>query len=142
MGKGVFMREQIRLSYLEFLIILVVLGVAAKQVLPRVAGASIEEKICSLIDGLETMRAHIDLYRAEHGNRLPPSDCFENFETVMTTKVGRYGPYITDIPVNPFNNLKTVRFDGEKAGSGEAGWRFDTKTGAFQADNDADYAML
>ena len=60
----------------------------------------------------------------------------------MTTKVGRYGPYINKIPVNPFNNLKTVRFDGEKAGSGEAGWRFDTKTGAFQADNDADYAML
>lgn len=136
------MREQIRFSYLKFLIILVVLGVVAKQTVPRFVRASTEKKVCSLIDGLETMRAHIDLYRAEHGNRLPPSDCFENFETVMTTKVGRYGPYINEIPVNPFNNLKMIRFDGEEAGSGEAGWRFDTKTGAFQADNDADYATL
>jgi hypothetical protein len=44
--------------------------------------------------------------------------------------------------VNPFNGLNMVRFDGEPAGSGKAGWRLDKKNGYFQADNDAAYAGL
>ncbi len=136
------MKKKIHFSYLELLIILIVLGVAARQTVPRLASASTDEKVCILIDGLETMRAHLDLYRVEHGNRFPPSDSFDSFKTAMITKDGRFGPYVDRIPVNPFNNLDTVRFDGEEAGSGKAGWRIDTKTGVFQADNDADYAAL
>jgi hypothetical protein len=60
----------------------------------------------------------------------------------MTTKVGRYGPYVKRIPTNPLNNLNTVRFDGEPAGAGIAGWRLDTETGLFQADDSTAYAGL
>jgi hypothetical protein len=60
----------------------------------------------------------------------------------MTSRIQDYGPYVKKIPVNPFNNLNTVRFDGEPAGSNKAGWRLDTRTGLFQADNDAGYAAL
>jgi len=88
------------------------------------------------------MRAQLDLYRLQHRDHLPPADSFSSFETAMTTKVGRYGPYVKKIPTNPFNNLDTVRFDGEPAGAGKAGWRLDTETGLFQADNDAVYAAL
>jgi hypothetical protein len=60
----------------------------------------------------------------------------------MTTKEEQYYPYVRRIPTNPYNSLKTVRFDGEPAGADEAGWRFDTKTGQFQADSDASHAAL
>jgi hypothetical protein len=60
----------------------------------------------------------------------------------MTTTVGQHGSYIKQIPSNPYNGLKTVRFNGEAAGAGKAGWRLDTKTGLFQADNDAACAAL
>jgi general secretion pathway protein G len=136
------MREKSGLSYVELISIAVALSVAAVSVVPKLTQASRESKTCELIDGLHLMRSQLDLYRAQHENCLPPVDSFESFETNMTTKVGRYGPYIKKIPVNPFNNLNTVRFDGEPAGAGKAGWKLDTKTGLFRTDNSAAHAAL
>jgi len=136
------MRERIRLSYVEVIIIAVVLGVVAMRVVPKFTEASAESKICDLIDGLQEMRAQLNLYRAQHGECLGDFDSFASFQTAMTTKVGRYGPYVTQIPTNPFNNLNTVRFGGEPAGAGIAGWRLDTDSGLFQADNSAAHARF
>jgi type II secretory pathway pseudopilin PulG len=135
------MRERARWSYTEVLIIAVVLSVVMLRVVPRFTVAGSESRICELIDGLEQMRAQLDLYRAQHNGCFPDSS-FEVFESAMTTKVGRYGPYISSIPVNPFNNLNTVRFDEEPAGAGIAGWRLDTENGLFQADDSAAHAGL
>ncbi len=129
------MRGSNRVSYVELVIMVIILGLVARAVVPQFVEADPKVKICELIEGLERMRAELDLYRAEHRGELPPADTFASFETAMTTKVGQYGPYIKAIPTNPFSGLKTVRFDGEPAGAGKAGWRFDTKTGLFQADN-------
>jgi len=130
------------LSYLEVIIITVVLSVVAMTVGPKFTKAGTESKVSDLIEGLEKMRVQLDLYRLQHNECLPPCGSFESFKTAMTTKVGRYGPYVKKIPVNPFNNLNTVRFDGEPAGAGKAGWRLDTQTGLFQADNSPVYAGL
>ncbi len=136
------MRERVRLSYVEVIIIAVVLGVVAMRVVPKFTEASAESKICDLIDGLQEMRAQLDLYRAQHGECLGDFDSFAGFQTAMTTGVGRYGPYVKKIPTNPFNDLNTVRFDGEPAGAGIAGWRLDTDSGLFQADNSAAHARF
>ncbi len=136
------MKKKTRLSYVEAVIIASVLSVVTMTVVPKFIGASPESKTSDLVDGLQQMRAQLDLYRAQHENSLPPVDSFESFKTAMTTKVGQYGPYVEKVPVNPFNNLNTVRFDGEPAGAGKAGWRVDTETGLFQADNNAAYAGL
>ncbi len=132
-----------RISYVELLIIAVVLGVAARTIAPQFTEASNEEaRVSELVDGLEAMRAQLDLYRVQHEDCLPPTDSYTSFEAAMTTKAGQYGPYVKKIPTNPFNGLNTVRFDGEPAGAGKAGWRLDTETGLFQADSDAAYAAL
>ncbi len=136
------MKEKTRLSYVEVVIIASVLSVVTMTVVPKFIGASPESKTSDLIDGLQEMRAQLDLYRAQHEDSLPPVDSFESFKTAMTTKMGQCGPYVKKVPVNPFNNLNTVRFDGEPAGAGKAGWRVDTETGLFQADNNAAYAGL
>ena len=88
------------------------------------------------------MRGSLDLYRAEHDGRLPFAKSSEAFEMVLTRRIGQYGPYIKEIPDNPFNGLDTVRFDGRPAGANTAGWRLDTKTGVFQADNTPEYSAL
>ena len=136
------MREQARLSYTEFIIIAVVLGVVAVRAVPRFTEASPESRICDLVDGVQKMRIQLDIYRAQHNGCLPDVDSFAVFQTAMTTKVGRYGPYVSKIPANPLNNLNTVRFDGELAGAGIAGWRLDTETGLFQADDSVAHAGL
>ncbi len=136
------MTEKTRLSYVEVVIITIVLGVFAMSIVPKFSKASTESKVTELIDGLEKMRVHLDLYYVQHDESFPPCDSFESFEAAMTRKVGKYGPYVKKIPVNRFNNLNTIRFDGEPAGSGKAGWRFDTGSGLFQADNNSAYAGL
>ena len=136
------MRARTSLSYVDIIIMAIVLGTVAVAVGPQFTKASTEDKVCSLVDGLELMRTRLDLYRAEHRGCIPPVDSFESFKAAMTTRIGRHGPYIEEIPANPFNRLSTVRFDGEPAGSGRAGWRFNTKTGSFKADNEAGYAAL
>ena len=136
------MLENSNWSYIELVSIAVVLSVAAMSIVPKFTQASQESKTSELIDGLHMMRSQLDLYRAHHENCLPPVNSFESFKTNMTTKVGPYGPYVDEIPVNPFNNLNTIRFDGEPAGVGKAGWRIDTKTGLFQTDDSIAHAAL
>ena len=137
------MSKSTHFSYVEVMVVAIVLGVAGRMIAPQFTEASNEEaKVSELVDGLEAMRAQMDLYRVQHEDILPPADSFASFETAMTTNVGQHGPYIKKIPTNPFNGLKTVRFDREPAGAGKAGWRLDTKTGLFQADNEASYAVL
>jgi general secretion pathway protein G len=137
------MDKKINFSYVEVIVAAIVLGVAGREITPQFTKASNEEtKVSELAEGLETMRAQVDLYRVQHEDILPPAGSFASFERAMTTKVGKDGPYVKKIPTNPFNGLKTVRFDGEPAGAGKAGWRFDTKTGLFQADNDTACAAL
>jgi len=136
------MREQARLSYAGVIIIAAVLGVVAMRVVPQFTEANPESKICKLIDRLHKTRAQLDLYRAWHGGCLPDVDSFAGFQTAMTKKTARQGPYLKRIPTNPFNNSNTVRFDGEPAGAGVAGWRLDTEAGVFQADDNAAHAGL
>ena len=137
------MKKKIHFSYVEVIIAVILISAAGIKITPQLTKASSEEeKVCELIDGLETMRVQIDLYRVQHRNRFPPTESFAIFETTMTTKVGRYGPYVDEVPTNPFNGLRTIRFNGASAGTNEAGWRFDTKTGLFQADNNTACAAL
>jgi type II secretory pathway pseudopilin PulG len=129
-------------SRIELIAATFIIGVVSVAVVPKFTQAGTEEKVSELIEGLEIMRVNLDLYRAEHDGQLPPCGSFKEFQTAMTRRARNYGPYIDDIPVNPFNNLSTVRFDGASAGTGTAGWRFDTKTGRFQADYDGKSASL
>jgi hypothetical protein len=136
------MQERTNLSFLQVAIIAIILGMVARSVGPAFTRAGTDKALCNLIDSLQTMRTALDLYCAHHKGGLPPCESFESFEAAMTTEAGRYRPRLDEIPVNPFSGLNTVRFDGEPAGSGKAGWRLDKKNGYFQADNDAAYAGL
>lgn len=135
------MRSGFRLTYINISIVVIVIGLGAKLIKPQFSEASEETKISQLIDGLEVMRTHIDLYRVGHG-AIDCCDSFEQFEHAIITKTKGYGAHMKQIPTNPFNELNTVRFDGEPAGVGPAGWRFDTKRGLFQADDSAAHAEL
>ena len=130
------------LSSGEVVITVIILGLVARTVAPQFVEARSKAKVCELAEGLEVMRAHLDCYRAEHGNCLPPTSSFLSFERAVTRGTGAYKPYINQIPANPFNGLRTVRFDGEAAGAGLAGWRLDTERSLFQADNDCVHAAL
>ena len=136
------MREDSRFSYIEVVIVVIVLGLVSMKAYPKFTKADGESMTGELIEELQTVRTQLALYCVQHEDLYPPTRSFEVFKSAMTTRVGQFGPYVRKIPVNPCNGLDTVRFDGEPAGANDAGWRFDTKTGLFQADNSAAYAAL
>ncbi len=136
------MKEKSRLSYVELVVVVIALSVVSIQVVPKFTAASEDSNTRDLIEGLQKIRTQLTLYRVQHGGNWPPTDSFESFEAAMTNSEGRHEPYLREIPINPCNGLNTVRFDGEPAGANTAGWRFDTKTGLFQADNSPVYAGL
>jgi type II secretory pathway pseudopilin PulG len=91
MSKKIRFSYKVRFSYVEVLVMAVILGIVSRTIVPQFGEASTEEKISQLVDGLEQMRAQLDLYRVQHNDCLPPADSFESFKTAMTKKAGQYG---------------------------------------------------
>ena len=137
-------------SLIELLVIVVLLSTLA-IVVPHISGAGEQTKSSSLGSDLLRVRSKIELYKFHHDGQLPAAsgETSADFLRRMTTQTDsegepglEFGPYLEDLPVNPFNNSDTIRVDGAAAGANIGGWRFDTMTGAFQADDSPDHAMF
>ena len=139
------MRAKSGFTLVEILIVVVILGILAAIVIPQFTEASTEAKTNSLMSDLQTVRSQIELYKVQHNDALPNPEADGTWPR-MTSKTtiagvvdasGAYGPYLQQIPKNPFNDKKTVRGEAgaSTAGADTHGWVFNTDTGAFQADD-------
>ena len=91
------------------------------------------------------------MYKSQHDDQLPVAagEISSDFERRMTLRTDRngyagsdYGPYLNKIPKNPYNDKNTVRIDGDAAGANTHGWRLDTFSGIFQADDSIQNAVF
>jgi len=151
--RGKKMKAKSGFTLVEILIVVVILGILAAIVIPQFTSASTEAKESALVSDLQSVRSQIELYKIHHNDNLPGQDSSGDFVTAMTSvtdqdgNVGtgltfRFGPYMREIPVNPFNDLKTVS-ESATAISGQGGdgtgWHFVTgglDAGLFQANDD------
>jgi general secretion pathway protein G len=136
-------------SLLEIVIVIVILGIISAIAIPRMSIAAARARVMSLKGDLASMNRAVELYTAEHEGLHPAQDEFGVIDLDSsalrarlldrTNSVGAsgsmFGPYLLEMPVNPFSNLATVRVDGAPAGAGTHGWRFDTATQSFAADD-------
>jgi general secretion pathway protein G len=140
------MRARSGFTLVEILIVVIILGILAAIVIPEFSDASTQARESSLRSNLQTMRSQIELYQIQHNDDLPGAGTATFVQamigqTDVAGAVGTdFGPYVQQMPTNSFNNLATVRADGAAAGANTEGWRFDTASGAFQADDDATHA--
>jgi len=147
------MKAKSGFTLVEILIVVVILGILAAIVIPQFTEASTEAKTSSLCTDLQTMRSQIELYKIQHNDQLPgDAGTDADFVSDLTGRTdirgnadpdGPYGPYIQKIPTNQFNDEDSVEVEAGDTGLGDGshGWHFDTKTGAFHAD-DADHDHL
>jgi len=139
-------------TLVEILIVVVILGILAAIVIPQFTSASTEAKEAALVSNLQAVRSQIELYKIHHNDELPGTQGLVDFATAMTSTtdqdgvvgVGatfRFGPYMREIPVNPFNDLNNVLEQATAVvgqGSNLNGWIFvnaGADAGLFQADD-------
>jgi general secretion pathway protein G len=155
--EGKKMKAEKGFTLVEILIVVVILGILAAIVIPQFTSASTEAKESSLVSDLQAMRSQIELYKIHHNDNLPGTVTGVDFATAMTSKTNqdgvldtsggtdptfKFGPYMREVPINPFNDLNTVS-SGATAivgqGDNSTGWHFVTSgadAGLFQANDD------
>ncbi len=126
-------------TLVEILIVVVILGILAAIVIPQFTQASTEARENSLRANLQTIRSQIELYKIQHNDNEPTFALFVEQMTDTTDVAGAvagtdFGPYLQQIPVNPFTNTNTLDNTGT-AGDGVAAWEYDESDGSFNADD-------
>ena len=140
------------LTLIEVLIIIVIMLILARIVVPKLSQASIDTREETLRSGLRTLRAQISRYRDDHNGCCPDGDRFVLQLTMRTNKAGQVmppggniedypcGPYLQQVPENPFVNRRLARrveVGFAAGGGGNTGWYYNARNGALYPDNDA-----
>ena len=135
-------------TLVEVLIVVLIIGILAMVVVPRVVRASEQARESALETDLLAVRRAIDLYRTEHDGRLPHLDEAGNVSlagiswrmTRPTTPEGKLdpdgacGPYLSEWPTNPFvdgpaDRLIKCGAAVEAPRDDSSGWYYATTTG-------------
>ncbi len=142
-------------SLVEILICVAIIGILAAIVLPAFQSNMTEAREAAAKDTLRILRNAIELYAVQH-NGVPPgyplgktslnpvyvffitqlihfSDKDGRYNTITRTAAYPFGPYLSAIPKNPFNNLATVRMiangqDMPAEADGIGGWVYKAAT--------------
>lgn len=134
-------------TLVEVLIVVVIMAILAATIIPQFTDSTKDAKSSTTKFNLHTLRAQIELYRTQHNGACPGNTLVEL--TQSTNAAGTagsganfpYGPYIREIPANPFNNSATVTpitNDPAVAAdvTGTGGWLYNATTGGIWIDHD------
>jgi len=132
-------------TLIEILIVVVILGILAAMVVPQFTSAASETRENSLKMDLFRVRQQLAIYQQQHDGSWPSVSNFADQLTKSTKTDGttapspdtpyRWGPYLKQVPVNPFTGGDTVA----DAALGNSDWFYDPSTGDFRANDSIDH---
>jgi general secretion pathway protein G len=133
-------------TLVEVLIVVVIMAILAATVIPQFSDSTKEAKSNTSKFNVHTLRAQIEMYKTHHDGKVPSLTLVEL--TSKTNAVGTvgtgtgfvYGPYIPEVPSNPFTGSATVRAAATNpptaaSGAADAGWLYHVATGNIFIDN-------
>lgn len=134
-------------TLVEVLIVVVIMAVLAATIIPQFADSTTDAKASTLKFNLHTLRSQIELYRTHHDGKLPSGTLVELTKSTDSTGAQGtgasypYGPYVRELPNNPFTNNNTVTVIATSPATpadvtGSGGWLFNTTTGEIWADSE------
>lgn len=143
-------------TLVELMIVVVILGILAAIVIPQFSNASQTARQNTLKDALRYLRTQITVYTAQHLDVAPgypggspttsPDQAdFMNQMTLYTDANGNsnatysdvfeFGPYLSQMPPNPMNDLTTIEMvnNGQAmpTADGSTGYIFQPQTGTI-----------
>ncbi len=134
-------------TLVEVLIVVVIMAILAATIIPQFTDSTNDAKLSTVKFNLHTMRSQIELYKAHHNGLLPSATLVEltkSTDVDGTQGTGAsfpYGPYMREIPANPFTNssaVKSIAADPAAAGdvtAGGAGWLYNSTSGGIWIDH-------
>lgn len=145
MAKTTLHRRQ-GFTLVEVLIVVVIMAVLAATIIPQFSDSARDAKVSTAKFNLQTMRTQIQFYKAQHNGAVPSATLAELIsKTDATGAIGTgathiYGPYVTQIPDNPFTNSNKVSAAAANppaaaSGASDAGWLYHAATGNIWIDD-------
>src|SRR5262245_61497124 len=132
-------------TFIGVLIFVVTMALLAATIIPQFTDSTKDAKASTVQFNLHTLRSQIQLYRTQHSGASPSATLAELMaSTDASGAVGTganfpYGPYLRDVPVNAFNNKKTITTTTEDplttAPAGTTGWIYNPTTGGIWIDH-------
>ena len=131
-------------TLIEFMIVMVILGIMAALVLPAYSNATATAKSSALKEDIRLLRAQIALYTTQHRNVPPVGNDFIEQMTGYSDAMGqtsddadsqyKFGPYLHQMPVNPLNDSAALRVVGGNDSfpdepEGTEGWVYQPSSG-------------
>ena len=133
-------------TLVEILIVVIILGILAAIVIPQFTDASNDARLSAQQSDLQTIRGQLELYRMQHTGSYPTAAwggaaCqMTNTTTIagVVDPAGTLGPYMQDVPANPFQPAATaqlvdITWDGAAATDATAGWFYHVASGRIEA---------
>lgn len=142
-------------TLVEILIVVVILGILASIVVPKLSNASQTARENTLHDDIRFLRTQFTVYGAQHHDVFPGYPGGDTTQTptgptlvaqmtLYTDERGNtsatgsttysYGPYLSQMPMNPVNYLTTIKVvsgTGPMIPDGTTGWLYQPLSGAI-----------
>jgi len=129
-------------TLIEVLIVVVIMAILAATIIPQFTDSTKDAKASTVQFNLHTLRSQIQLYRTQHSGLAPTGTLAE---LMASTNAGGsigtgvnfpYGPYLREVPVNPFTNSKTIKvITTDPAVAGDVnttdGWIYNATSGGI-----------
>jgi general secretion pathway protein G len=134
-------------TLVEVLIVVVIMAVLAATIIPQFSDSARDAKISTAKFNLNTLRTQVQFYRAQHNGALPSATLIElTSKTDGTGAIGTgathvYGPYLTQLPDNPFTNSSKITVAASNppaaaSGATDAGWFYHPASGNVWIDEE------
>jgi len=134
-------------TLIEVLIVVIIMAVLAATVIPQFTNSTRDAKLNQMEFNLRTMRSQTEMYKFQHNGVYPETANFTAQMTAASNISGGtsgdtpYGPYLEEVPYNPFNEsneIVEVAAQGTvptAVVAGGAGWQYDPSTGGVYPNN-------
>lgn len=141
------MKSKMRNAFtlIEILIVVVIMAILAATIIPQFTASTEDAEISTAEFNLATMRAQIELFKAQHGGTPPALDTMNN--TITELKDGKphkgkpFGPYVAAIPANTITGKADVIAGSNPIVVGDittgngGGWVYTAATGEIRLDH-------
>lgn len=136
-------------TLIEILIVVVIMAVLASVVIPQFSNSTKQAQTSTTEFNLQILRSQIELYRNQHGGRLPSTGLKELLlSTDQTGNDGTgadypYGPYMQTLPLNALTNnavvtatTKSPPTTADVTANDGGGWLYNETTGGVWVDHE------